>query len=175
MDSSRSHDQFQCCFRNWIDQQKQDLNELLAAFPTNPTDDQLKLLIKKGIKHFEEYTEKRAVMAQHDASSFISPLWCTSFENACLWIGGCRPSIAIRLVYSVCGSELEAQLEEFLQGIRKGNLAEIDAHQLDMINALQCNTIKEEREMSSRMASLQAHFNPFSYFFLVLLLVLISR
>ncbi|KAG8386428.1 hypothetical protein BUALT_Bualt03G0147700 [Buddleja alternifolia] len=137
-----NHEHFKCSFQNWISQQHQDLEELLNATSTNSkiTDEQLKLLSDKGIKHFEEYYERRTLMAKHDAPSFLSPTWCSSFENAFLWAGGCRPSLSIRLVYSVCGSELDAQLTEFLRGERKGNLAEISAHQLKMINTLHCKT-----------------------------------
>ncbi|KAK4484668.1 hypothetical protein RD792_007257 [Penstemon davidsonii] len=162
-----NHDQFQCCFQNWIAQQHEDLDELVNALSADSkiTDEKLNHLCQKGIKHFEEYYEKRSLMAKHHAPSFLSPTWCSSFENAYLWIGGCRPSISVRLVYSVCGSELNDQLTEFLRGERKGNLAEISSEQLKMINALHCKTIKAEETMSTRMASLQAHSQFFFFFF----------
>ncbi|KAI3457365.1 hypothetical protein Pfo_014028 [Paulownia fortunei] len=153
--TSFNHDYFQCCFQDWIAQQHQDLEELLNAVSTDSetTDEELKLLCEKGIKHFEEYCERRALMVQHDAPSFMSPSWCSSFENAFLWIGGCRPSLFVRLVYSVCGSQLNSQLNAFLRGERKGNLAEIPGQQLDMINTLHCKTIKDEEKISTKMAN----------------------
>ncbi|KAL0443609.1 UNVERIFIED_CONTAM: protein DELAY OF GERMINATION 1 [Sesamum latifolium] len=153
-----NHDHFQCCFQNWILQQQQDLEELVNALSPNSKvdDDELNLLVEKSIKHFEEYHGRRALMAQHYAPSFFYPTWCTSFETAFFWIGGCRPSLAFRLVYSVCGTELSGQLSEILLGERKGNLADISAHQLEMINTLHCRTVREEDMMSTRMASLQA-------------------
>ncbi|KAK4398306.1 protein DELAY OF GERMINATION 1 [Sesamum angolense] len=137
-----NHDHFQCCFKNWMLQQHQDLEELVNALSPNSevADHELKLLVEKGIKHFEEYRRRRALMAQHYAPSFFYPTWCTSFETAFLWIGGCRPSLVFRLVYSVCGTELSGQLSEILRGERKGNLADISAHQLEMINTLHCKT-----------------------------------
>ncbi|KAL3834287.1 hypothetical protein ACJIZ3_009023 [Penstemon smallii] len=99
-----NHEHFQCCFKDWIAQQHEDLEELLTILSpdTNTVinDDQLKLLGQKSIKHFEEYCEKRTLLAKHHASSFMSPGWCSSFENAFLWIGGCRPSLFVRLIYS---------------------------------------------------------------------------
>ncbi|KAL2496486.1 delay of germination 1 [Forsythia ovata] len=158
-----NYEQFQCCFLNWINQQQEDLEELVQALETNPGNEKLQILTEKGIKHFEEYYEKRARMSEHDAPSFLSHSWCTSFENAFLWIGGCRPSLSIRLVYSVCGSEVDAQLVEFLRGEIKGNLAEISALQLHSINSLHGNTVREEDKLSNTMASLQA--NGYSSFF----------
>ncbi|KAK4439114.1 protein DOG1-like 1 [Sesamum alatum] len=138
-----NHDHFRCCFENWVLQQHQDLEELVKARSPNSKTadhDELKLLVEKGIKHFEEYHERRALLAQHHAPSFFHPTWCNSFETAFLWLGGCRPSLGIRLVYSVCGAELSGQLSEILRGERKGDLADISARQLEMINTLHCKT-----------------------------------
>ncbi|KAI3956251.1 hypothetical protein MKW92_049380 [Papaver armeniacum] len=137
-------------------QQQEDLEELLQVYQENPNDEQkLRLIIDKTIKHFEEYNDKRSQLAVDDAPSFFSPTWLTSVETCYLWLGGCRPSLAIRLVYSLCGSELEAHLTEFLQGVRTGNIGELSADQLGLVSDLQCRTIKEEEMLSSKMASLQ--------------------
>lgn len=121
-----NHSQFQSCFCNWIAQQYQDLEELICGLSTDSARDneKLKLLVEKSINHFEEYSDRRALMVQHDAPSFLSPSWCSPFENALLWIGGCRPSLCVRLVYSVGGSELNDHLLGFLLPERKDNLAE---------------------------------------------------
>ncbi|XP_051152275.1 protein DELAY OF GERMINATION 1-like [Andrographis paniculata] len=148
---------FQLSFKNWIAQQYEDLDELLNAIspPSTITDEKLKLLGDKAIKHFEEYYENRGRMCKRDASSFLTPSWCSSLENAFMWIGGCRPSLSVRLVYSVCGSEVEDQLTGVLSGDRKSNLAEISSEQLNMINTLHCKTVLEVDELSGRLASLQ--------------------
>ncbi|KAK2967574.1 hypothetical protein RJ640_030445 [Escallonia rubra] len=135
-----NQDPFISCFHNWIAQQRSDLEDLLHAITSNPNDERLHLLVEKIIKHFEEYHQNRAVLAQQDAPSFFSPSWCTSFESSFLWIGGCRPSVFIRLVYTRSGSELEAQLWQFFQGDRKGNLGEISPCQLNSINSLHRKT-----------------------------------
>nr|DAD21232.1 TPA_asm: hypothetical protein HUJ06_022695 [Nelumbo nucifera] len=154
--SSAQLDQPHLCFQSWIAQQQADLEELLQALTIYKGDDtHLNLIVEKNIQHFQEYTEKRSILARENATSFFAPSWCTSLENSFLWIAGCRPSLAIRLVYSLCGSELEAQLNEFLQGVRKGNLGELSARQLSLVNDLQCRTIREEEKLSTQMASLQ--------------------
>ncbi|KAL3503107.1 hypothetical protein ACH5RR_037556 [Cinchona calisaya] len=156
METGKLHNKFECCFKDWITQQHEDLEELLQAMASNPDNDNLQVLAHKGLKHFEEYCDNQPRLAQHDAQSFLCPSWCTSFENAFLWIGGCRPSLSIRLVHSLCGSEFAVdQLTTTFQVKRKGNLADISSNQLNLINSLHCKTIKEEEKLSDKMASLQ--------------------
>ncbi|KVI02163.1 DOG1 domain-containing protein [Cynara cardunculus var. scolymus] len=120
------HQQFQCCYHNWVAQQRLDLDELLQTLTHYWTDpDYLKLITNKIINHFENYSHARAELAKHDSPSFLAPTWGSTFENSFLWIGGCRPSLIIRIVYALCGSQLNAHFEEFLEGIRHGNLGEI--------------------------------------------------
>lgn len=156
MANSRHQDRFNECYENWLQIQQQDLQELLHATNQDAQDEQtLCSLVSNTLQHYEDYCERRTHLAQEDAASLFSPTWCTSLENSYLWIAGCRPSMSIRLIYSLCGSQLEAQLAEFLQGVRRGNLAELSANQLTQINSLQCKTVREEDKLSSRMASIQ--------------------
>ncbi|KAJ4981520.1 hypothetical protein NE237_032357 [Protea cynaroides] len=156
MDIEAEEDRCHSCFKSWVIQQELDLQELLQALSQHSNEeDKLRMVVDKSIQHFQKYNEKRTMLAKHDAPSFFSPSWCTSFENSFLWIAGCRPSLSIRLLYALCGSELQAQLGEFLEGIRRGNLAELSARQLSLVNDLHCKTIREEDKLSSKMASLQ--------------------
>ncbi|XP_024960731.1 protein DOG1-like 3 [Cynara cardunculus var. scolymus] len=156
MAKQMKHQQFQCCYHNWVAQQRLDLDELLQTLTHYWTDpDYLKLITNKIINHFENYSHARAELAKHDSPSFLAPTWGSTFENSFLWIGGCRPSLIIRIVYALCGSQLNAHFEEFLEGIRHGNLGEISSSQLKSIDDLQAKTMKDEDKLSSRMASLQ--------------------
>ncbi|XP_030514690.2 protein DOG1-like 1 [Rhodamnia argentea] len=155
-------DRFGCCFRNWMAQQHRDLDELLRAVSTDSGDaEKLKCLAGKNIQHFRDYLEARSQLAQHDAPSFFCPSWRTSFENSFLWIGGCRPTMAIRLVYSISGSDLEARLAGGGTGGDDNsnsssiNLGEVSASQLRSINELHIKTVRMEEKLSSRMASMQ--------------------
>ncbi|MFS7921560.1 putative transcription factor TGA like domain-containing protein [Helianthus anomalus] len=153
-----NHQQFQSCYHNWMAQQRLDLNELLQAltnFPTEP--DYLQLIVKKHINHYEYYLAARALLAKRDGPSFLAPTWGTTFENSSLWIGGCRPSLIIRLVYVMCGYQQNAHLAEFLDGVTRGNLGDISSSQLTSIDALHAKTIKEEDKLTSTFASLQAY------------------
>lgn len=123
------------CFNGWLLQQRQELDELLeasATFPPNPA--HLRLLVDKILTHFEKYRQQRSGFSERNASIMLCPPWCSSLENSLLWLGGCRPSLAIRLVYSA-GSDIEFQLESYLKGETKGNVADITARQINLINA----------------------------------------
>ncbi|KAH1066158.1 hypothetical protein J1N35_031145 [Gossypium stocksii] len=78
-----------------------------------------------------------------------------ALENSLLWITGCRPSLYIRLTYALCGSQVEYQLSEIIQGLARGNLGQILATQLKMIHNLHIKTIEEEEKLSSQLAGLQ--------------------
>ncbi|KAI3914928.1 hypothetical protein MKX01_018097 [Papaver californicum] len=147
---------FHRCFENWINQQGKDLNELnQVAKEDRRNDEKLKTIAEKNIKQFQEYHEKRIILVKEDPASSFSPTWTTPFENSFLWIAGCRPTLAIQLVYTLCGTELEAHLDEFLQGIRRGNLGELSSVQLGLVNELHCKTVKEEEMISNRLEVLQ--------------------
>ncbi|CAK9148124.1 unnamed protein product [Ilex paraguariensis] len=154
-DSNRQH----CCFREWQTQQEEYLSELLRELQLSgdghDKDTLLRNLAEKNIKHFQEYIDKRNRLARADISPFFAPDWCTSLESSLLWIAGCRPSSFIRLIYAICGSQIESQLTQFLQGVRTGNLGELNAAQLNLVNRLQGKVIREEEKLTSQMASLQ--------------------
>ncbi|XP_048140765.1 protein DOG1-like 3 [Rhodamnia argentea] len=161
-----------CCFLEWMRLQESDLAELLEALSLrdDPGDRHRRQLIGRNIEHFEEYIGKRRSLSQEDVAGFFAPAWNTAIENSMMWLAGCRPSIFVRLVYVLCGAEVEASLSEFVEGARMGNLGELTASQLAGINALQIDptmhltkhiycmqgrTIGEEEKLTSRMASLQ--------------------
>ncbi|KAJ3695743.1 hypothetical protein LUZ60_001120 [Juncus effusus] len=151
---------FVSCYDGWIHFQKSDLRELLdASASPGTTDAELRAIISRSMQHYEEYCEQRRVLAQEDGPTFFSPPWCASFENSVLWIGGCRASLAIRLLYSVIGSEMDDHLEEFLRG-QQGRLASmgmmgLTACQLQMVNDLHQRTLCAEDRLSSRLATIQ--------------------
>jgi Seed dormancy control len=150
---------FVSCFEHWIQGQKSDLSDLLrAANMQGATEMQLRSTIEQCMQSYENYNEQRKVLAREDGPTFVSPPWCTSFENSVLWIGGCRPSLIIRLLYSLTGCEMEAHLEEFLQGQRSPanvGLMNLTTRQLNLVNELHQRTLRSEDRLTSRQASLQ--------------------
>ncbi|TYG68652.1 hypothetical protein ES288_D05G170300v1 [Gossypium darwinii] len=118
----------------------------------NLTDNTCAQLVERSLDSFLEYIEQRA---QLDISGLFSPSWNTALENSLPFITGCRPSPYIRLTYALCGSQVEYQLSEIIQGLARGNLGQILATQLRMINNLHIKTIEEEEKLSSQLAGLQ--------------------
>lgn len=143
------------CFQQWMNLQQEDLGKLVEASQRDSENESLCQLVEKALAHFQDYMDKRSYLARQDVSIFYAPPWCTTIENSLLWIAGCRPSSFIRLVYALCGSQLEAQLNESLQGERKGNLGDLSACQLARVDALQTKTIREEDRLSGQIASYQ--------------------
>ncbi|XP_057948958.1 protein DOG1-like 3 [Malania oleifera] len=159
--SERDHSR--CCFTEWLNTQESDLSDLLRAQAQTPRAGtispadrhSLAQLAQNIIDHFQDYINKRSHFARRDATAFFAPAWCSPLENSLLWIAGCRPCLYIRLVYALCGSEFESQLDEFLQGTRTGNLGELSWNQFSQVNDLQMKTIREEDRLSVQMAGLQ--------------------
>ncbi|KAL2244767.1 protein DELAY OF GERMINATION 1-like [Sesamum indicum] len=148
------------CFNEWMNLQEQDLSELLQSLSLNDADGDdhtadLRELVDKNIRHFQEYASQRARLARNHVSPFFSPTWCTSLEGSMLWAGGCRPSIFVRLVYVLSGKELASHLDEYLHGGRSGGLGELSASQINSINSLQLRTIQQEDKLSANLASIQ--------------------
>ncbi|KAK6921941.1 Transcription factor TGA like domain [Dillenia turbinata] len=76
----------------------------------------------------------------------LTPPWRSSLEDAFLWIGGWRPTMAFHLLHSKSGLQLEARL---------GN-AEFYNFDLDLrIDSLQKDTIREEEEITEKMVKQQ--------------------
>ncbi|KAJ4703667.1 TGA transcription factor [Melia azedarach] len=148
------------CFKEWMRLQAQDLDELLQALAQNTDNNKSEhvfpQLVEKSITHFQDYMDKRSNIYHGDASAYLGPRWCTSLENSSLWIGGCRPTSFIRLIYALVGLEVKSLIAELTQSSTSRNhVGQLSAIQLSMINNLHMKTVKEEDKMTSRLASLQ--------------------
>nr|QAV82491.1 TGA5 [Artemisia annua] len=143
-------------FLHWIALQRTNLKELLHVLTAVPNDDNdhLNQLAEKNIQHLTDYHLTRS----NDTLSIFSPSWCTSFENSLFWIGGFKPSIYIRLLYSIFESEsenLDIKLPKMCNGESSKCGGEYSGKQVQLIKALHANTVSSEEMISSRMANLQ--------------------
>ncbi|KAE9602756.1 hypothetical protein Lal_00049444 [Lupinus albus] len=145
---------FHIFFECWLAEQNQLLKELLDAEEpkTHLTDEELQALISKVVKHYEYYYKAKSKWAKQDVLAMLSPTWRSSLEEAFLWIGGWRPSMAFQLLYSKCGLQFEAKMNELIQGLRTCDLGDISATQLGQVDEMQRKTIREEREITDVMA-----------------------
>ncbi|XP_061346819.1 protein DOG1-like 4 [Gastrolobium bilobum] len=146
------HKFFEC----WLAEQNQHLEDLIAAESTNQTEEQIQSLINRVVEHYEYYYKTKSRWTNEDVLAMFSPTWRSSLEEAFLWIGGWRPSMAFHLLYSKSGLQFEARLNELIQGLKTcDDLGEISAFQLSQFDELQRRTIREEREITDMMAKHQ--------------------
>ncbi|KAG6385305.1 hypothetical protein SASPL_154138 [Salvia splendens] len=142
-----------CHYQEWMHLQESELTELTQAAAYGASDDvELSRLVEKIIRHFEEHRRQRHVMALADVSPYYAPTWCSSLERSVLWIGGCRPSSYFRLIYALCGLDLD--LESLLTS-GESSLGQLSPRQLVAVDGLHQRTIREERGLSTRLATLQ--------------------
>lgn len=106
----------QDCYNEWMSLQAKRMTELKQALSNDEKDhDKLRDLIRTAIRDYEDYAGKRSEHSRRSSSNYFAPTWNTCLENALLWMGGCRPSSFIRLVYAMCGSQTELRLTNFLR------------------------------------------------------------
>lgn len=161
------HKFFEC----WIAEQNQLLEELVFAskeaeerrrhhqLPENQWEVEeervLRPLLERVVQHYEHYYRAKARWGKNDILSMFNPTWRSSLEDAFLWIGGWRPSMAFHLLYSESGLQLEARLHELMQGLVSGDLSDLTPTQLEQVDRLQKETICWEKEISEKQAKQQ--------------------
>nr|CAB3478356.1 unnamed protein product [Digitaria exilis] len=156
------------CYRQWIAGQESGLAELEAASANaaagRATDAELRAVVERCMVGYQSYAAaRRAELSRDDdGTAFIAPPWCTAFERSVLWLGGCRPTLTIRLLYNLSGEGLEAQVEDFVVNGRRaggdvtvprGRMG-ITPGQLALISDLHCRTLLRENALSDRLATL---------------------
>ncbi|XP_073018531.1 protein DOG1-like 4 isoform X1 [Primulina eburnea] len=154
-------------FESWLVEQNQFLEKLVSASKENQQrqeqavsqrelDETILIpLVEKVIQHYEHYYRAKSRWAKNDVLIMFNPSWTSSLEDAFLWIGGWRPSMAFHLLYSKSGLQLEARIVEILRGISTGDLGDLSSGQLEKVDELQKLTIREEKELSEKMAKKQ--------------------
>ncbi|XP_009395216.2 protein DOG1-like 3 [Musa acuminata AAA Group] len=154
---------FLACYEEWLGIQEADLDELLQAISTQHgnrerNEAELGELVERCMRHYEEYHDRRRGLVRDDGPTFLCPPWCNSFENSMLWAGGCRPSMFIRLIYSLSSSGLEAHLDapagRAVSSHGEG-LVGLSSSQLARVNEIHRSTLQEEDKITSQMATLQ--------------------
>uniref|UniRef100_A0A5K1G9D4 DOG1 domain-containing protein n=1 Tax=Nymphaea colorata TaxID=210225 RepID=A0A5K1G9D4_9MAGN len=148
---------FRDCHRLWIERHQLNVQELIRVHNNNREDEGvIRSTVAQVMESYRDYYRILSRLAVHNAPSVVSPARCTSeFENAYSWLGGCRPTAYLRLVYVISGLEIGAQLPDLLRLDHDVNLAGLSAHQLNSVSELQRTTVGLEDELSRRMASLQ--------------------
>lgn len=142
-------------FLQWISQQRSDLQDLLHVLTVVPEPDVelIRGVAHKTIQHLNEYQQTRSIHG------------CTSFEHSLFWVGGLKPSIYIRLLFSISGigsKKVDLDLSKLvINGERINKVVEIECSdvQVKLIKVFYEETVLCEQQISSRMANLQACFS----------------
>ncbi|KAD5802525.1 hypothetical protein E3N88_13885 [Mikania micrantha] len=151
---------FNRLFDCWLDQLNTILKQLVLAANNhepndNKDDSSLRLLIAQSVEHYEDYNRVKSDAAKGDIISLFPPTWLTSLEDAFMWIAGWRPTTVIHLLYSKSGIQLEARLTGLTPMFSEGDLGDLSLSQINLVDDLQKKTIREERKISERMATVQ--------------------
>ncbi|KAK9266215.1 hypothetical protein L1049_012418 [Liquidambar formosana] len=166
-DNTPERETFRKFFDCWLSQQNQHLDDLITAsthYQQNTTthstpleDDEtlLRSLIHRVIHHYEDYYRAKSTWAKHDVLAMLCPSWRSSLEDAFLWIGGWRPTMAFHLLYSKSGLQLEDRLADLICGLSTGDLADLSPTQLAQADELQRRTVREEKELTGKLAKQQ--------------------
>ncbi|XP_073136173.1 protein DELAY OF GERMINATION 1-like isoform X2 [Henckelia pumila] len=151
-----------CMYEEWMSLQEQELSDLLRhslnlnkSVPNAADDDEMASLLDNIVHNFKDYAARRRRLARKDVCGFFSQSWRTTFENSISWIGGCRPSSYFRLIYALCGAEIDSRLSQFFQDGSSSEFPVLSAIQLSSIDNLQRRTIVQEEKLSTKLASLQ--------------------
>ncbi|KAJ0647506.1 putative transcription factor TGA like domain-containing protein [Helianthus annuus] len=155
--SSKSFNTF---FENWLREQNSHLEELVTAANNhneneNENDAVLLQLIEKVGRHYGQYYRTKSDWEKRDAIAMYTPSWRSNLEDAFLWIGGWRPTLAIHLLYSKSGIQLDAKLGDLIRGITTGDLSDLAPKQMEKIDELHGKTIHEERVLTEKLAKVQ--------------------
>ncbi|CAN6878805.1 unnamed protein product [Brassica oleracea var. botrytis] len=156
------------CYYEWMRTQSKhivDLKEVLMSQRSNAYDHhKLEELVGRIVNDFQNYADKRSELADRSCSSYFAPSWNSSLENGLLWMGGCRPSSFMRIIYDLCGSHAETQLSQYLLKMDgevvdghdgDSSMSELNATQLAKINDLHVEVIDKEDKLSKLSANMQ--------------------
>ncbi|KAM7259723.1 hypothetical protein ACFE04_015464 [Oxalis oulophora] len=156
--NSNHIESFQKFFECWLVEQNQHLQELIISVSSQHNDQQQQLrpLINRVVQHYEQYYKAKSWWAGHNVLQMLTPTWRSSLEDAFLWIGGWRPTMAFHLLYSKSGIQFESSFSEMLRVLRSNeDLGDLSSTQLSRIDELHNKTVKEEREATEKMAEQQ--------------------
>ncbi|KAA8547046.1 hypothetical protein F0562_003475 [Nyssa sinensis] len=164
----RNGESFHTFYECWLVEQNQYLQQLVSASKTYQDSSStsiestqesqervLRPLIDTVVQHYEHYYQAKSSSAKLDVLAMFTPSWRSTLEDAFLWIGGWRPSMAFHLLYSKSGLQLETQLAELIQGLSTGDLSDLSPSQLIQVDVLQRKTIREEKDTTEKMAKHQ--------------------
>uniref|UniRef100_A0A7N0ZWY9 DOG1 domain-containing protein n=1 Tax=Kalanchoe fedtschenkoi TaxID=63787 RepID=A0A7N0ZWY9_KALFE len=139
----------------WQDHLRQLVAQLSSAPrpPTTPDHNHvLRSLIHKVTQHFADYHRAKSSL---DALTIFSAPWSTSLERSLHWVAGWRPTTLFHLLITESSSLLESRIFDILRGLKTGDLGDLTPRQFGRLSELQCETVREENEISEELGEWQ--------------------
>jgi transcription factor TGA len=87
-------------YARWVEEQNRHVSELRSALGAHVTDNDLRLLVEKGVSHYDELFRLKGTAVKADVFHIVSGMWKTPAERCFMWMGGFRPSELLK-VYSL--------------------------------------------------------------------------
>ncbi|KAJ4981845.1 hypothetical protein NE237_032682 [Protea cynaroides] len=143
--------------KTWLHQLNLLLHQLGSAPKPKTKEDQiyLKQLEQQVMTHYDDYYRVKAQAAALDAFSMFSAPWVTSLERSLQWVAGWRPTVVFHLIYTESSSRFQGDIIDILRGFRTGDLGDLSPSQLGKVSNLQCETVREENEITKELSEWQ--------------------
>lgn len=128
-------------FEKWVCQLDDYSQQLIRISKESSSEAEQQALVSKLTSHYKDYYTVKWALAHEDVLVFYCPVWVSTFEMACSWVTGWKPSIIFRLVDSLRKTMVPGA----------GSLAELTEQQLRKIEELRLKIRLEEEKVEREM------------------------
>lgn len=147
------HETFQDFVEKWTAQLRNFDAELVAA--TRDASADHTGLIKRVIDHYEEYFQVKSYWIKQDVLQLFYPTWASPLERSLSWMAGWRPMLAIHLLFTLAGFQLDDLVKEHGLNVPTDLLA-LSPVQVAMVGELHQRVVEEEKVISEEKDSVES-------------------
>uniref|UniRef100_A0A7N0RDW4 DOG1 domain-containing protein n=1 Tax=Kalanchoe fedtschenkoi TaxID=63787 RepID=A0A7N0RDW4_KALFE len=151
-----ARDSFERFNDTWLEHLRHLVAQLTSAPcpPTTPDHNRaIRDLIQKVVDHFADYHRTKSSAA--DVLTVFAAPWSTSLEHSLHWITGWRPTTLFHLLITESSSLFASRILDILRGVKTGDLGDLSPSQFGRVSELQCETVREENEISEELGEWQ--------------------
>lgn len=153
MDIVPQHETFQDFIEKWTAQQRNFQVELVAAIRDASADHAG--LVKRVMDHYEEYFQVKSYWLKRDVLQMFNPAtWASPLERAFSWIAGWRPILAIHLLFTLSGFQLDDLVTQHGLEVPTDSLS-LSPVQVAMVEELRRRVVEEEKVISEEKESVE--------------------
>lgn len=91
---------FDTDYIRWLEEHDKHINELRNAVKSHARDPELRRIADNVTAHYDEVFRMKGNAAKADVVHVLSGMWKTPAERFCMWIGGFRPSLLLKVTSS---------------------------------------------------------------------------